>query len=230
MAKQKAVSVALWEQKLTTFEELYNEATPEERKDLLRLHINHLVYTPDGIQLALFDPSNEADRPKVQRDGTSGSPTIPSTELFCVWDHFPIHHFRRNKKPIIAIGHKPQKQFVTQKLHHPNYLKRATYYHELLDKGYVQSQTELAKQVGISRTKTRLILRLLKLDEEIKDFILSLDDSDPRLSAVAVYRLQPLLQLKSKERQRRKFWQMIEDQYPGQSTCYEKIALSRFDS
>ena len=39
-AKQKAASVALWEQKLTTFEELYNEATPEERKDLLRLHIN----------------------------------------------------------------------------------------------------------------------------------------------------------------------------------------------
>ena len=72
-AKQKAASIALWEQKLTTFEELYNEATPEERKDLLRLHINYLVYTPDGIQLALFGSSNEANRTKVQRDGTSGS-------------------------------------------------------------------------------------------------------------------------------------------------------------
>ena len=71
-AKQKAASIALWEQKLTTFEELYNEATPEERKDLLRLHINYLVYTPDGIQLALFGSSNEADRPKVQRDDTIG--------------------------------------------------------------------------------------------------------------------------------------------------------------
>ena len=72
-AKQKAASVALWEQKLTTFEELYNEATPEERKDLLRLHINYLIYTPDGIQLALFRSSSEADRSEVQRDGTSGS-------------------------------------------------------------------------------------------------------------------------------------------------------------
>ncbi len=72
-AKQKAVSVAQWEQKLTTFEELYNEATPEEKKDLLRLHINHLIYTPDGIQLALFDPSAEVDRPKVQRVVASGS-------------------------------------------------------------------------------------------------------------------------------------------------------------
>ena len=135
-----------------------------------------------------------------------------------MWDNFPIHHFRRNKKPVIAIGHKPQKQLVTQKLHHPNYLKKALYYHELLEKGYVQSQTALAKQVGISRTKTRLILRLHKLDEEIKDFILKIDDSDPGLDFLSVYRLQPLLQVKSKERQRRKFREMIEGQYLGQST------------
>ena len=37
--KQKAVSVALWKQKLTTFEDIFNEATLEEREDLLRLHI-----------------------------------------------------------------------------------------------------------------------------------------------------------------------------------------------
>ncbi len=46
-----------------------------------------------------------------------GAPTDPFTELFTVWDYFPIHHIRRNKKPVIAIGHKPKKQFVTQKLH-----------------------------------------------------------------------------------------------------------------
>ncbi len=147
-----------------------------------------------------------------------------------MWDHFPIHHFRRNQKPIIAIGHKPQKQVVTQKLHHPNYLKRALYYHELLDKGYVQSQTALAKQVGISRTKTRLILQLLELDEKIKDFILKIDDSDPRLDFLTVYRLQSLFQVKSEERQRRKFWQMIKEQYPGQSACYERGVLSGLDS
>ena len=144
-----------------------------------------------------------------------GSPTVSFTEPFCVWDHFPIHHFRRNKKPIIAIGHKPQKQFVTQKLQHPNYLKKALYYQELLEKGYVQSQRALAQQVGISQTKIYLILQLLELDEEIKNFILKIDDSDPKLDFLTVYRLQPLLQVKSKERQRRKFWKMIEEQYPG---------------
>ena len=148
-----------------------------------------------------------------------GCPTDAFTERFCVWDHFPIHHIRRNKKPIIAIGHKPQKQLLTQKLRHPNYLKRALYYHELLEKGHVQSQRALAKYVGISQPKIHLILQMLKLDETIKDFILKIDDSDPGLNSLSVYRLQPLLQVKSKERQRRKFWKMVEEQYPGQSAC-----------
>ena len=148
------------------------------------------------------------------------SPTVPLTELFTVWDHFPIHHIRRNNKPIIAIGQKKKKQLLTQKLHHPNYLKKALYYHELLEKGHVQSQTALAKQVGISRTKTRLILQLLKLDEEIKDFILKIDDSDSRLDFLSVYRLQSLFQIQNKERQRRKFWKMLKEQYPGQNACY----------
>ncbi len=71
--KQKAVSVAQMQQKLTTFEELYNEATPEEQKDLLSLHINYLVYTPDEISLALFRSCRESDRSEVQRDGAIGS-------------------------------------------------------------------------------------------------------------------------------------------------------------
>ncbi len=87
--KQKAVSVAQLEQKLTTFEELFTEATPEERKDLLRLHINHLIYTPDGIQLALFDSANETDRIKVQREDVVGCPSgirtpIPGTKIQCL--------------------------------------------------------------------------------------------------------------------------------------------------
>ena len=167
---------------------------------------------------------------QVQQEDIVGSPTVPLTELFTVWDHFPIHHFRRNNKPIIAIGHKPPQKLVTQKLHHPNYLKRAMYYHELLEKGYVQSQTALAKQVGISRTQTRLILQLLKLDEKIKDFILKIDDTDPGLDFLTVYRLHPLLQVKCKERQRREFWKMIKEQYPGQSACYEQVAVLGLDS
>ena len=69
-AKQKAVSVAQMQQKLTTFEEIFNEATPRERRELLRLHINYLTYTPDRISLALF---RSHKKPGVQRDGAFGS-------------------------------------------------------------------------------------------------------------------------------------------------------------
>ena len=72
-AKQKAVSVAQIEQKLTTFEDLYNVATSEERKELLQMHINFLTYTPDRIRLALFRSSSESKKPGVQRDDTFGS-------------------------------------------------------------------------------------------------------------------------------------------------------------
>ena len=99
------------------------------------------------------------------------------------------------------------------------------YYHELLEEGHVQSQRMLAKHVGISQPKIHLILQKLKLDEEIKDFILKIDDTDPGLNFLTVYRLQPLFQVKSKERQRRKFGKMIEEQYPGQSACEERGAL-----
>ncbi len=149
-----------------------------------------------------------------------GSPHVPFAEPFGIFDDFPIYQLRRNLKPVIALGHEKNFQFITRKLHHPNHLKRALYYQELIDGEHVESKADLARRAGISRTQTRLILRMGELDKEIKDFILKMDDSDPRLDFLSVYRLQPLLQLKSKGRQRRKFWQMIEEQYPGQSACY----------
>lgn len=72
-AKEKAASVAQIEQKLTTFEEIFSEATSEERKELLQMHINYLTYTPDRIRLALFRSSSESKKPGVQREGAFGS-------------------------------------------------------------------------------------------------------------------------------------------------------------
>lgn len=72
-AKQKAVSVAHFRQKLTTFGGLFNESTPEEQRDLLQMHINQLIYTPDEIQLALFDSSSKADKTNSSANGNFGS-------------------------------------------------------------------------------------------------------------------------------------------------------------
>ncbi len=53
--KQKAVSAQSLTESLTTFGDLYREAIPEERRELIRLRVNQLIWTPDEIRLALLD-------------------------------------------------------------------------------------------------------------------------------------------------------------------------------
>jgi len=54
-AKQKAVSAQSLTESLTTFGDLYREALPEERRELIRLRVNQLIWTPDEIRFALLD-------------------------------------------------------------------------------------------------------------------------------------------------------------------------------
>ena len=69
--KRKAVSADSVIKSLTTFEDFYRVATPEERHDLMRLQVNQLTWTPDEIKLALLD-----DVAMVQREGITGSPDV----------------------------------------------------------------------------------------------------------------------------------------------------------
>ena len=76
--KKKAVSPDALKDTLTTFSELSSQATPEERKELMQLHINQLIWTPKGVKLALFerpaDPLSPLTRPKkVQPVSATGS-------------------------------------------------------------------------------------------------------------------------------------------------------------
>jgi len=53
--KAKVVSAQSLTDSLTTFEDLYREAIPQERRELVRLRVNQLVWTPDEIRVALID-------------------------------------------------------------------------------------------------------------------------------------------------------------------------------
>ena len=50
--KAKVVSAQSMTDSLTTFGDLYQEALPEERRELIRLRVNQLVWTPEEIRLA----------------------------------------------------------------------------------------------------------------------------------------------------------------------------------
>ena len=45
--KAKAVSAQSLTESLTTFGDLYQEATPEDRRALIRPRLHHLIWTPD---------------------------------------------------------------------------------------------------------------------------------------------------------------------------------------
>ena len=51
--KAKVVSAQSMTDSLTTFGDLYHEALPDERRELIRLCVNQLVWTPEEIRLAL---------------------------------------------------------------------------------------------------------------------------------------------------------------------------------
>ncbi|MCC7263027.1 MAG: zinc ribbon domain-containing protein [Candidatus Latescibacteria bacterium] len=54
LLEHKAVSPESFSGGLKLFEELYDEATPEERKELMRLQIDQLIFDRDEIKLALI--------------------------------------------------------------------------------------------------------------------------------------------------------------------------------
>ena len=73
--KKKAVNANALSASLTTFNDLYQEATPEEQRELIQLRVNQLVWTPDEIRLSLLD-GEEAAVTAVQCKATNGSPDV----------------------------------------------------------------------------------------------------------------------------------------------------------
>ena len=72
-AKKKIVSAQALTASLTTFGELYEAATNEERQTLMQLRVCRLVWTPQKIRLALFPNPGAKGVAGVQRDVTVGS-------------------------------------------------------------------------------------------------------------------------------------------------------------
>ena len=70
--KKKAVNANTLSASLTTFSDLYQEATPEEQRELIQLRVNQLVWTPDEIRLSLLDGEDTAVAP-VQCKASYGS-------------------------------------------------------------------------------------------------------------------------------------------------------------
>ena len=138
-----------------------------------------------------------------------GSPNVTFAEPFLIWDKFDIYQVFKAQSVSFHIGKKPGKELIEKK-DYVNPIKQGLWYKQLLDEGRVNTQEELAWQLGVSRSRVASMLRMLKLDEEIKEFILSLDDGDERLKKLTERRLRPLLETEEREIQRKRFREIID--------------------
>ncbi len=78
-----------------------------------------------------------------------------------------------------------------------------------MDKGVVNSHTELAEHLGLVRSRVSTVLNLLNLDQEIKDYLLELDESDPKIGVLNERKLRPLALLGKVEEQKEIFWRIV---------------------
>jgi len=133
------------------------------------------------------------------------SPGVAFTEPLLIWDKFHIYQGHKRNTPYIAIGRKGQKPGKFKKKKHPDALKQALHYRDLLDSGQADSQGKLASLIGTPRSTISNYLRLLGLPEVIRTEALSIDDDDVRISTLTESRLRRLLNLPNPEKQSEAF-------------------------
>ena len=117
---------------------------------------------------------------------------LDSSNIGVVWDKFHVFQGHRVNAPYIRIGKKRRKPRRLRIDKHPNPIKQALCFRELLDSGQADSQGDLSRRCGIPRTTITAYLRLLDIDPEVQDCLLQLDDSDGRLQRVTEARLRHL--------------------------------------
>jgi len=78
-----------------------------------------------------------------------------------------------------------------------------------LDDRQARSKAEVAELLGVSRAKVTQMMHLLKLDTEIQDFILGLDETDERLKQLTERRLRELVKIKDRNMQKERFLELV---------------------
>ena len=136
-----------------------------------------------------------------------GDPHSELTELSPCWVKRPIHQARRGNTSIIKVG-RPHDSPI-QLPPYKNPIKRALAFQGLFDDGIVDSKTKLAKLLGLSRSRVSIVLNLLNLDEEIKSYLLELDDDDPKLKVLNERKLRPLAKM-GRRKQRKVFAESVQ--------------------
>ena len=152
----------------------------------------------------------ESATPFIKRELRSfknGGPNNAFTEQNMIWDKFNIYHQVKSYETVFGIGERLDYSIEKKVFRNP--LKQALWYQEQIGKEFIGTQKELGRKIGVSRSRIANVLRLVGLEEEIKEFILGIGENDERIKLIKEHKLGPLLDL-VREDQLGKFWEMVE--------------------
>ncbi len=144
------------------------------------------------------------------------------------WQEFEIHLKRESGKRIIRMGSPP----IRTKKTYECPLHEARRYERLLSDPFIDSQADIARELGITRARVCQMMGLLKLPEEIQRVLLGLDDQKA-IRYFSERRLRPLLMIPDQARQIREFKQMLEKVQPisqkridkNKAECYHNDSI-----
>ena len=121
------------------------------------------------------------------------------------WQTFPVYKSRYNRRVVFQwerIPDEPERVYTSP-------LQEARRYVRILENDpSVTTRADLAREMGVSRARVTQITNLLRLDSEIQERLLGLEDQRA-IRFFSEHRLRPLIQIKDPKRQAREFEKML---------------------
>ena len=122
------------------------------------------------------------------------------------WHEFDIYKDFRDRKTYIKIGKPPVK---LQKIYECPLIE-AKRYLNLLKDPLINNQSDIARDIGITRTRVSQVMSLLKLEQEIQKTLLDFKDQKV-IHFFSERRLRPLLAINNSSQQVEEFRKMMNE-------------------
>ena len=122
------------------------------------------------------------------------------------WQEFDIYKETKDRKTCIKIGKTP----VEKEKVYESPLVEAKRYQNLLNDPLINNQSDIARDLGITRARVSQVMSLLKLAPEIQKALLGFEDQK-MIKFFSEYRLRPLLPIMDPLKQIKEFKKMMNE-------------------
>ena len=126
------------------------------------------------------------------------------------WQTFPVYKSHDNRRVVFQWKRAPDEP---ERICISPLQEARRYVRTLESDPSVKTRADLAREMGVSRVRITQIMNLLRLDSEVQEQLLGLEDQRA-IRFFSEHRLRPLIQIEDPKRQGREFERILA-QIPG---------------